>query len=329
MGSRKGLGKGLGALFSEYEEIYENSMRDDEDKAAPGESLADELSRISRAEGFSETIVRNVATAVEEGSTVDLPIGRIDPNADQPRKNFDAESMKELTSSIKQHGVIQPIIVVPKGERYMIIAGERRWRAAREAGLHTIPAIVRHYNEQQTKEISLIENLQREDLNPIDAANAIRQLMTEYNFTQEQVADRIGKNRATIANTLRLLNLRPEVQELVKRGKLSSGHAKCLVVVHDPNLQLKLALAGCDNKVAVREFEKMVAQILNPKPAKENREMSAELKELISDMQRVFATKITALGNDKRGRIYIDYYSRDDLDRIYDLIEQMKLSIQG
>jgi ParB family chromosome partitioning protein len=150
------------------------------------------------------------------------------------------------------------------------------------------------------------------------------QLMTDYDFTQEQVADRIGKSRSSVANTLRLLNLRPEVLELIVRGKLSSGHAKCLVVVQDQNLQLKLALAGCDNKVTVREFEKMVSQVMNPKPAKEKKEISVELKNLISDMQRVFATKISALGNEKRGRIYIDYYSRDDLDRIFDLVEQLK-----
>jgi ParB family chromosome partitioning protein len=206
----------------------------------------------------------------------------------------------------------------------MIIAGERRWRAARDAGLTTVPAIVKNYSEQQIKEISLIENLQREDLNPVEAARAMKQLMTDYNFTQEQVADRIGKQRSSVANTLRLLNLREEVLEMIIRGKLSSGHAKCLVVVQDPGLQLKLALAGADNRVSVREFEKMVSSVTNPKPATNKKTASPELEELISDMRRVFATKVTALGNDKRGRIYIDYYSRDDLDRIYELIEGLK-----
>ena len=325
MAARKGLGKGLGALFSEYEEIYD-SMKEDETvkEERPTESLAGELSKILEAEEFSKAIVKNVTHAVEEGSAVELPIGQIDTNSNQPRKNFDIDAMKELSASVKQHGVIQPIIVVPKNGRYMIIAGERRWRAAMDAGLHTVPAIVKNYTEQQITEISLIENLQRENLNPIEAADAIKQLMTNYNYTQEQVADRLGKNRSSIANTLRLLSLRPEVRELIIRGKLSSGHAKCLVAVQDQNLQLKLALAGCDNKVSVREFEKMVSQAVNPKPAKEKKEMSVELKQLISDMQRVFATKITALGNERRGRIYIDYYSRDDLDRIYELVEQIK-----
>ncbi|GHV00786.1 chromosome partitioning protein ParB [Clostridia bacterium] len=327
MAARKGLGKGLGALFSEYEEIYENSLKEDETTAeARRESLADELTKISKAENFSGALAKNVAHAVDEGNAVELPIGQIDTNVNQPRKNFDSEAMKELTVSIKQHGVIQPIIVVQRNDRYMIIAGERRWRAAMDANLHTIPAIVKNYSEQQIKEIALIENLQREDLNPVEAARAIKQLMTDYNFTQEQVADRIGKNRSSVTNMLRLLNLRPEVLELIVRGKLSSGHAKCLVVVQDQNLQLKLALAGCDNKVTVREFEKMVSQVMNPKPAKEKKEMSVELKNLISDMQRVFATKITALGNEKRGRIYIDYYSCDDLDRIFELIEQLKVN---
>ncbi|MDR1093803.1 MAG: ParB/RepB/Spo0J family partition protein, partial [Clostridiales bacterium] len=211
MASRKGLGKGLGALFSEYEEIYENSLKENETVAEtlPVESLAAELSKISSAEKFSEAIVKNVTHAVEEGSAVELQIGQIDTNVNQPRKNFDPDAMKELAASIRQHGIIQPIIVVQKNDRYMIIAGERRWRAAIDAGLHTIPAIVKNYTEQQVKEIALIENLQREDLNPVEAARAIKQLMTDYNFTQEQVADRIGKNRSSVANTLRILNLRP------------------------------------------------------------------------------------------------------------------------
>ncbi len=222
------------------------------------------------------------------------------------------------------HGVISPIILVPTGERYMIIAGERRYRAAKKAGLMTVPAIVRNYTPQQVKEISLIENLQREDLNPIETANAIKQLMEEYKYTQEEVADRIGKSRPAIANTLRLLTLSQPVIDLVAQGLLSPGHARCLVVVGDAEAQLALAKTGIDKKVSVREFEKMVKAYLTPKAEKAKQEQSIELKDLIGRMQRTFATKVSALGNDRRGRIYIDYYTRDDLDRIVDLMNQLE-----
>ena len=177
----------------------------------------------------------------------------------------------------------------------------------------TVPAIVRNYTPQQVKEISLIENLQREDLNPIETANAIKQLMEEYKYTQEEVADRIGKSRPAIANTLRLLTLSQPVIDLVAQGLLSPGHARCLVVVEDAEAQLALAKTGIDKKVSVREFEKMVKAYLTPKTEKAKQEQSIELKDLIGRMQRTFATKVSALGNDRRGRIYIAYYTRDDL----------------
>ena len=286
---KKGLGRGLSALLSDVEQEY----------------------------GSND--VSNVAS----GETPhEIPISQIDPNVNQPRKTFDEVALTELANSIRMHGVISPIILVnqPNG-RYMIIAGERRWRASKRAGLLTIPAIVRNYTPQQVKEISLIENLQREDLNPIETAVAIKQLMEEYRYTQEQVADRIGKSRPAVANTLRLLTLSSEVITLVAEGRLSAGHARCLVVVEDKEAQLKLAMLGCDNKVTVRDFEKMVKNFLNPKPAKPKVEQSLELKDMVSRMQRTFATKVSALGNDRKGRIYIDYYNRDDLDRIIEILE--------
>jgi len=315
--ARKGLGKGLGALLSEYEDIYENATQNNHSEQTFGDEPA-------RVENLAKQVMRNVTSVIEEGSAVELPANQIDPNVNQPRKNFDQTAMNELAESIKTHGIIQPIIVVRNDKRYMIIAGERRWRAAKQIGLATVPAIVKSYTPQQIKEISLIENLQREDLNPIEAARAIRQLMDEYDFTQEQVADRIGKSRSSVANTLRLLNLSAQVIELIVKGRLSSGHAKCLVVVDDAAAQYKLAIAGCDNKINVREFEKLVSEFLNPKPVKPKPVQSLELKQLIADMSRVFATKVTALGNDKRGRIYIDYFTSDDLDRLFALIEQLK-----
>ncbi len=287
-----GLGRGLGALLGGAEQEYGLAGVDD-----------------------------SVDTA---NTAKEILITDIDPNVNQPRKTFDEVAMSELANSIRVHGVISPIILVKQGMRYMIIAGERRWRAAKRAGLLTIPAIVRDYTPQQVKEISLIENLQREDLNPIETAVAIKQLMDEYNYTQEQVADRIGKSRPAVANTLRLLSLTSPVLEMVAKGKLSAGHARCLVVVADPDDQLKLANAGSDNKVTVRDFEKMVKNYLNPKPQKPKPEQSMELKEMIERMQRNFATKVSALGNDHKGRIYIDYYTRDDLDRICDILDTIE-----
>lgn len=299
MAVKKGLGRGLSALLSDSEQEYDFSFRDE----------TNEKSEV-----------------VAGGETPrELPIAQIDPNVNQPRKNFDEVALGELANSIRIHGVISPIIVVmqPNG-RYMIIAGERRWRASKRAGLLTIPAIIRDYTPQQVKEISLIENLQREDLNPIETAAAIKQLMDEYRYTQEQVADRIGKSRPAVANTLRLLALTKPVTDLVASGKLSPGHARCLVVVTDPEDQFRLASMGVDNRVTVRDFEKIVKNYLNPKPAKPKVEQSVELKDMISRMQRTFATKVSALGNDKKGRIYIDYYNRDDLDRICDILETIE-----
>lgn len=295
-----GLGRGLSALLSGVEEEYENSLGESEEGGNGGSG------------------------AKNDGVPVEISLQRIDPNVNQPRKAFDETAMTELANSIRIHGVISPIILVPNGDRYMIIAGERRFRAAKRAGLMTIPAIVRNYTQQQVKEISLIENLQREDLNPIETANAIKQLMEEYKYTQEEVADRIGKSRPAIANTLRLLTLSQPVIDLVADGQLSPGHARCLVVVEDPEAQLNLAKAGIEKKVSVREFEKMVKAFLTPKAEKAKQEQSIELKDLIARMQRTFATKVSALGNDRRGRIYIDYYNRDDLDRIVELVTKLE-----
>lgn len=298
MAVKKGLGKGLSALLSGSEEEYDNSIEPKNYQPTNRDS---------------------------QNAQVEISIASIQPNINQPRKNFDEVAMNELVNSIRVHGVISPIILVKDGEsKYMIIAGERRWRAAKKAGLSSIPAIIRDYTAKQVKEISLIENIQREDLNPIETANAIRQLMDDYKYTQEEVADRIGKSRPAVANTLRLLTLSNAVIDLVASGKLSAGHARCLVVVQDPEAQLRLAMNGVDNKMSVRDFEKMVKAFLSPKQDKPQMQQSIELKDLIGRMQRTFSTKVSALGNDNKGRIYIDYYSRDDLDRIVDMIEVLE-----
>ena len=294
MKPNRGLGKGLSALFSETEEDYGKSLlfEDKEDK----------------------------------GTVTEIAISDIYANPDQPRKVFDEEALNELAASIKKHGVIMPIIVNKNGNRYMIIAGERRFRASKIAGLDTVPVIVKNYDERQIKEISLIENLQREDLNPIEAASAMRSLMDDYHLSQEDLADRIGKSRSAIANTLRLLNLQTDVLDMVKSGELSAGHARTIVSVPSVD-QKKMANAIVKGGLSVRAAEKMVKDYFLPPEEKKKKAkipLSAELKELIGDMQRVFGTKVNAIGNDNKGRIYIDYYTRDDLDRLSEMVETLK-----
>lgn len=289
---KKGLGKGLNALLSIYDEEEEQD----------------------------ENVSRETKPASKGIEGIDISLIYANPN--QPRKTFDETALKELATSIKTHGIIQPIVLNRAEDgKYMIIAGERRWRAAKMAGLEQVPAFVRNYTPKQIKEISIIENLQREDLNPIEAARAIKQLMDEYDLTQEAVADRIGKSRPAIANTLRLLNLPMDVIELIEKNKLSAGHARCLVALSSPIEQTKVAQAAVAKKLSVREMEKLVKNLLNPVKERPKAEQSLELRGMIEEMQRTFATKVSAIGNDNKGRIYIDYYSKDDLDRIAELIQ--------
>ena len=297
---KRGLGKGLDALFSIYE---------DEEKEQKVNSTQQSDNAVS-------------------GGVNEIDIRKIDPHKNQPRKRFDANSLKELTESIKQHGIIQPIIVnEEKNGRYTIIAGERRFRASINAGLKTIPAIVRKYSERQIKEVSLVENLQREDLNPIEAAKAIRELMTEYNFTQETVADRIGKSRPLVANTLRLLSLSPEVIEMIEQNKISAGHGKCLVAVEDKHKQIELAKLVIENRLTVRDLENLIR---NEKPGQRNVSLrekvvqSIELKELGHRLQRLFRTKVKIVGDDNKGKISIAYFNQDDLDRICSFLDKLE-----
>lgn len=296
----KGLGKGLAALLADTQEDFDKFSY---------ENLGEEGKEI-------------------KNSVIEIAVDKVFANPDQPRKIFNETALRELADSISVHGVIMPIVVNKKGEGYMIIAGERRWRASKLAGRQTVPAIVKDYTERQVKEISLIENLQREDLNPIEAANAMKQLMEEYDITQEDLAERIGKSRSAVANTLRLLTLDPAVIEYVSSGALSQGHARALVTL-PKNEQISIARRAVSKNMSVREVEQAVKDFYNPpdeikkaKKAMMEANMSVELKDLIVRMQRVFGTKVSAIGNDKKGRIYIDYYTRDDLDRISELLDK-------
>lgn len=299
MENKKGLGRGLGSLLGIF---------DDENGAqlAAGEDKIDKLlqNEIRNSEGAQE---------------IDLRL--IDANPDQPRKNFDPTALKELSDSIKNYGVIQPVILNKKGDRYLIVAGERRCRASQMAGLKTIPAVVKNYSEQQIKEISLLENIQREDLNPIEAARAMRELLEVYGWTQDVLASKLGKSRPAITNLLRLLNLQPQVISLIESGKLSPGHARSLVVVADPAAQVRLAHMATSKKVTVRDLEKAVKSLQSPKSARAKASTSLEFTNLIQLMERKFATKVTYLGNENKGKILIEYYSKEDLDRFYDLFK--------
>lgn len=293
--NKKGLGKGLSALLSIYD--------DDNLEEVENSTVKENINKISNG---------------LEGIDINL----IYANPNQPRKNFDETALKELASSIKNHGIIQPIVLNREEDgKYMIIAGERRWRAAKLAGLTQVPAFIRNYTPKQIKEISIIENLQREDLNPIEAARAIKQLMEEYDLTQEVVADRIGKSRPAIANTLRLLTLPADVVDMIEKNKLSAGHARCLIALTNPLEQTKVAQKAIEKKLSVREMEKLVKNLINPTVSRPKSEQSIELKAMIEKMQKVLSTKVSAIGNDNKGRIYIDYYSKDDLDRIAEMIE--------
>lgn len=288
---KRGLGRGIESLFAMYDEEVEKTSSQPKKQT-------------------SEKAVDMVA------------IDKIKTNPNQPRKHFDEEALNELAASIKIHGVIQPIVLNDNGDgTYLIIAGERRYRASKIAGLKEVPAIIKNYTDKQIKEISIIENLQREDLNPIEAARAIKQLMEEYKLTQEAVAERIGKSRSNIANTLRLLSLYPEVLDMIEKGSLSAGHARALVVVDDHMSQIKLANQAVKDKWNVRDLERAVKRVQHPESkTRPKTDQSLELKDLIVSMQRVLGTKVSAIGNDQKGRIYIDYYSRDDLDRLADII---------
>ncbi len=298
---KKGLGRGLDSLFGVY---------GDDVSAQVGKGTTQVVKMLGDLDGD-----------LTNDTVVELPLADIDPNTNQPRKNFNDATLKELADSIKVHGVIQPIIVVKMGERYMIIAGERRYRASKIAGLSTIPVIVKNYNEKEIAEVSLLENLQREDLNPMECARAMKKLMTDFGWTQETVADRLGKSRPVVANTVRLLNLEPEVIDMIEKGKISAGHARSLVAVTDKKAQIKLAHQVCEKKLTVRDLERAVK---GSSGSKNKMDQSSELKDLIEDMKRVLGTKVSVLGSDQRGRIYIDYYSSADLDRIYDLIQKLK-----
>ena len=296
MAARKGLGKGIDAMIS----------------------------------GDNTKTKQVVKEVVKEVDTID--INKIEPNNNQPRKNFNEDKIHELAESIKQHGLIEPLIV-QKGKKgfYTIIAGERRWRAAREAGVKEIPVVVKDYSDQQVMEIALIENIQREDLNAIEEAEAYDRLIRDFNLKQDEVAERVSKSRVAITNSLRLLKLDERVREMIIEDKIKSGHARALLGVSDGDEQYKLAVMIFDNSMSVRETEKMVKKYLadKKKPVKEVREKDTQTELIYKDyeekLKSVIGTKVNINNKGKgKGKIEIEYFSADEFDRIMTLMMAMK-----
>ena len=279
MAKKTGLGKGLDALFA-------NNLTDEE---------------------------------IKENEVIEkLKITEVEPNRNQPRKTFDEEGIEELAESIKRYGVIQPIIVVKKDDYYEIVAGERRWRASKKAGLKEIPAIIREGTDRHNKEVALIENIQREDLNAYEKALGIKELMDNYSLTQQEVAEILGKSRSGIANTVRILNLDPRVLELVKQGKLAEGHARTLLAITDNDKQYQMALRMIEKGATVRDFEKNVNYKKNMK--KKDEKYEEIFRDIENSFQGFFGTKVKLNAGKRSGKIIIQYSTNDELERILNLI---------
>ncbi len=259
---------------------------------------------------------------VSAGSVLEIDVNEIDPNLEQPRKSFDDESLNELAQSIMTYGIVQPIIVQRNGDRFIIIAGERRYRAARIAGLETVPAVIKEYSKQAFMEVSLIENLQREDLNPIEEAQAMRLLMDEYNLTQDELAGRLGKSRSAIANILRLLTLPQSVREMVMSGELSSGHARCLVTLSNDIEKERIARKIADLGLSVRATEELIKNI-GTKAAPDEKKDKAVVPEIESAqnaLSSALGTKVQIAGDLSKGKILLSYYNQDQLQSLYDFL---------
>jgi ParB family chromosome partitioning protein len=311
---KRGLGRGLGAFFGD--EVVDSVTHEEKTAytAEPKEK--------------KKTAQKKTVEDPDTGKEMMIKIGRIEPNADQPRKAFREDLLQELAESIRQYGILQPLLVQKKGDMYEIIAGERRWRAAKIAGLKEVPVVIREYSAQQTVEIALIENVQREDLNPIEEAQAYQRLIQEFNLKQEEIATRVAKNRTTITNSMRLLKLNPEVQQMLIAGQISSGHARALLGLEKKEQQIALAKKIVEMRLSVRETERAVKQLSEAPKEKKKKETDTALelvfKELEERMKTVMGTKVNINRKDKtKGRIEIEYYSEEELERIVDMIESI------
>ena len=306
--AKKGLGKGLGAIFGE--EVVKENKEETEKKAKAEAKAAEEMD--------------------EKGRILMLKLDLVQPNKEQPRKTFDEEKINELAESIKNYGVLQPLLVQKNDSFYEIIAGERRWRAAKAAGLKEVPAVLKEYSKQEAMEISLIENVQRADLNPIEEALGYRQLIDEFGLTQEEIAVRVAKSRTVITNTMRLLKLDEQIQNMLVQGVITSGHARALLSLEDTQMQLKAAKEILDKKLSVRETERLVKRLQKEASGEKKEEKKKDetlaliYQDLEDRMKSVMGTKVSIHNKDKnKGRIEIEYYSEAELERIVEMIESI------
>ena len=296
---KKGLGKGLDSLIPDNKSI--KSVTPDKSAEAKKEE--------------------------EKAGVQTMKINEVEPNRDQPRKNFDEDALLELSDSIKQFGVLQPLLVRKRKDYYEIIAGERRWRAAKIAGVKEVPVIVKEYTDQEILEIGLIENIQRENLNPIEEAIAFKRLLEEFNLKQDEVAERVSKSRTAVTNSMRLLKLSDKVQQMIIDDMISTGHARALLAIDDPELQYTLANKIFDEKLSVRETEKLVKEIKNPKKPKEKKIMENAFiyQDLEEKMKGVFGTKVSIASKGKgKGKIEIEYYSDVEVEHLFDMMMSIK-----
>jgi ParB family chromosome partitioning protein len=278
--------------------------------------------KFALGKGLGALIPEDVQSS-ESSNNLLISLNEIKSNNEQPRKAFDNDKIVELAESIKHHGIIQPLILKQQGKDYIIVAGERRWRAAKILGLKEVPAIIMDLTEKQVLEISLIENIQRQDLNPIEEALAYKKLLTDFNITQEELSKRIGKSRTAITNNLRLINLDDRVQQYIIEGVISEGHGRTLLGIEDGDLQYEIAQKIIDEKLSVREVERLIKNISsidNRKKVNDNNELNPYYKDVRNKLQDYFGTKVKLSSKNNKGKIEIEYYSEEDLQRILDII---------
>ncbi|OGO83709.1 MAG: chromosome partitioning protein ParB [Clostridiales bacterium GWC2_40_7] len=274
--------------------------------------------------GLGKGLGALISSADTENTGVrEMKINEIEPNAGQPRKYFNDDKLSQLAESIKLHGIVQPLIVKRDEDTYKIVAGERRWRAARLAGLETVPVIVKDLSSKQVMEIALIENIQREDLNPIEEAEAYEKLISEFGMTQEDISVAVGRSRPAIANAVRLLTLQEKLKNLVINGELSSGHARALLSIEDKTLQIKASEEIVSRGLNVRETEKLVKRVLSKKEKKAPKKLDEEYMAIEDKFREILGTKVKIVRNNKSGKIMIEYYSVEELDRIVELINSL------
>ena len=287
------------------------------------DSLIPDTGKVADSEKKTKIVEKIVEKVVEKPTEIKVKINQVEPNREQPRKTFDETALEELAESIRQFGVLQPLIVQERKDYYEIIAGERRWRAAKMAGLKEIPVIIRKMTDQEIVEISLIENIQRENLNPIEEAIAYKRLLTEFQLKQEEVAERVSKSRTAVTNSMRLLKLDERVQQMVIDGMLTTGHARALLAIDDPDLQFQMAHKIFNEKLNVREVEKLVKNAGKEKPVKkeENTQQKAVFQDLEEKMKAALGTKVSInRKNDQKGKIEIEYYSIEELERLMEIL---------